>query len=99
MLVKQATRMSVLDSVRDVSGLYGLSNEALESAVGDIVREDGFIQLVRSFTVYRSHCLNCIDKSRWRDSQTCGEFTALLDSPLIEAQTLERESWRQKRYN
>jgi hypothetical protein len=40
---------TVMASLHDATALYGLSSEALEQAIGEIVREDGFIRLVSAF--------------------------------------------------
>ncbi|KAJ2918602.1 hypothetical protein MD484_g1811, partial [Candolleomyces efflorescens] len=37
---------AILASLRETTGLYDLSNQALESVVAEVVREDGFQQLV-----------------------------------------------------
>lgn len=39
---------AIITSLREATGLYQLSNEALEYAVAHVVREEGFVQLVRT---------------------------------------------------
>jgi hypothetical protein len=42
----QEDRQSFLASLSESTSIYALSNTALEQMIGEIIREDGFVQLV-----------------------------------------------------
>jgi len=42
----EETRHSFLSSMGEITSLYALSNTALEQVIGEVIREDGFVQLV-----------------------------------------------------